>query len=250
MMRRPRRTAAWLIRSGCCLVLALLRDRSGTPAIEFALIAPVMFTILAGSYDVTQIFIAMRQVTSTAQEVVQIGTEQAVQPDQSNALTVAQAKQAMTAIYAMIPRLRSGADTSQYSVTLSAIVFVTDTGCVVGGACTYVGIVRWSVALPSPGQAVTRRPCGPVTQVAPDQQATLTSLPTSGMTTLTSVLVADVSYRYQPLFSGFVTGPITLQRTAFLPPRAGTPSQYVQYKANTSNNPAVCYSAAQAQNAG
>ena len=71
------------------------------------------------------------------------------------------------------------------------------------------------------------------------------------MTTLTSVVVADVSYKYQPLFSGFVTGPITLQRTAFLPPRAGKPSQWVQYdKANASNDPAVCPLAAQVESAG
>lgn len=219
------------------------------PAIEFALIAPVMFTILAGSYDVTQILIAMRQVTSTAQEIVQIATEQAVQPDQSNALTVQQAYQAMTAIYAMIPRLKSGADASQYSVTLSAVVFSANKGCVVGGACTYVAGTAWSVALPQ-GLQVTRR-CDEVQQVTPDQQATISNLPTSGMTTLTSVLVADVSYRYRPLFSGFITGPVTMQSTAFLPPRAGKPEQFVQYdRANASNNPAVCDLAAQAQNAG
>ena len=239
MMRRPGRAAVRLIRDGCRLVPALLHDRSGMPAIEFALIAPVMLTILAGSYDVTQILIAMRQVTSTAQGIVQIATEQAVQPDQSNALTVDQAKQAMTAIYAMIPRLRTGADTSQYSVTLSAVVFVADAGCAVGGACTYTAGTAWSVALPQ-GLQVTRR-CGTITQVASDQQATISNLPTSGMTTLASLLVADVSYKYQPLFGGFITGPVTLQRTAFLPPRTGKPSQWVQYdKANASNTPANC----------
>lgn len=242
MAREPRRAAARLIRGACRLAPALLRDRSGSPAIEFALVAPVMFGILAGSYDITQILIAMRRATSTAQEIAQIATELAVQPDQSNALTVNQAKQAMTAIYAMIPGLKTGTDTSQYSVTLSAIVFVANAGCVVGGKCTYVGTIMWSIALPSPGQPVTRTLCSSVTQVTSDQQATIGNLPTTGMTTLTSVVVADVSYKYQPLFSGFVTGPITLQRTAFLPPRAGKPSQYVQYdQANASNDTAVCH---------
>lgn len=201
-----------------------------------------MFTMLAGSYDITQIFIAMRQVTGTAQAIVQIATEQSVQPDQSNSLTIREAYQAMTAIYAMIPGLKSGAATSQYSVTLSAIVFVASPpGCVAGSNCTYVGSTAWSVALPL-GLPVTRTPCGVVTQVASGQQATASNLPTSGMTTLTSVVVADVSYKYQPLFSGFVTGPITLQRTAFLPPRAGKPTQYVQYdKDHASANPAVCH---------
>lgn len=226
MVRRLRRVAV------------LLSDRSGSPAIEFALIAPVMFTLLAGSYDVTQVFIAMRRVTSTAQEIVQIATEQAVQPDQSNALTVQQAYQAMTAIYAMIPRLRSGADTSPYSVTLSAIVFAANTpSCAAGSTCANVA---WSTAL-SLSATKVRRKCGMVTQVAPTEQATMTNIATLGMTTIKSVVVADVSYTHQPLFSGFVTGPVTLRRTAFLPPRAGDPAQYVQYdKGNVSTNTDIC----------
>ncbi len=251
MTRRTHRATARLSRNWRCLAPALLHDRSGAPALEFALVAPLMLTMLFGSYDVAQVFIAMRRVTSTAQEIVQIATEQAVQPDQSSALTVQQAYQAMTAIYAMIPGLKTGADTSPFSVTLSAVVFVANQGCVVGGTCTYVGTVMWSVALPSPGLSVARTPCGIVTQVTPDQQATINNLATSGMTTLTSVVVADVSYTYTPLFSGFVTGPIKLQRTAFLPPRAGKPTGFVWYdKANAPNDPAVCYLAAQVESAG
>lgn len=141
MAREPRWAAARLIRGACRLAPALLRDRSGSPAIEFALVTPLMFTILAGTYDVTQALIAMRRATSTAQEIVQIATELAVQPDQSNALTVDQAKQAMTAIYAIIPGLKTGTDTSPFSITLSAIVFVANKDCVVGGKCIYAGNV-------------------------------------------------------------------------------------------------------------
>lgn len=210
---------------------ALLRDRSGTPALEFAMVAPVMFSILAGTYDVTQIFIAMRQVTSAAQEIVQIATEQAVQPDQTISLTPQQAYQAQTAIYAIMPRLKSGVDSSQYSVTLSAIVLVPNPpGCVARDGCTYVANTAWSTAL-SLGQKV-RRPCGVVIQVAPSEPSAMNNLPIWGMTTVTSVVVADVSYKYQPLFSGFITGPVTLQRTAFLPPRAGKPIDYVRYDKN------------------
>lgn len=233
-----RGVAARLIHGEGCLMPTLVADQSGSPAIEFALVAPVMFTLLAGSYDVTQIFIAMRQVTSTAQKIVQIATEQAVQPDQSNALTVQQAHQAMTAIYAMMPKLRSGADASPYSVTLSAIVFAANTpGCAAGSACPNVA---WSTALSLSATKVRRR-CRPVTQVKPTEQATMDNIATLGMTTVKSVVVADVSYTYQPLFSGFVTGPVTLRRTAFLPPRAGDPAKYVRYdRSNASANADIC----------
>lgn len=230
---------ASLIRGGCRLALALGRDRSGSPGIEFALIAPLMVSMLAGSYDITQVFLAMRQVTSTAQEIVQIATELSVQPDQTISLTTGQAYQAESAIYAMVPALKSGADTSPYSVTLSAAVLVaTPPGCL-AGACTYAFNVAWSNAMTRGTQV--RRPCGVVTQVAPTQPATMSNLPTSGMTTITSVVIADVSYTYRPLFSSFVTGPVTLQRTAFLPPRAGKPTDYVQYdKSNAGKNTDIC----------
>lgn len=204
------------------------------------MVAPVMFSILAGTYDITQIFIAMRQVISTAQEIVQIATEQAVQPDQTISLTPQQAYQAQTAIYAIMPRLKSGVDSSQYSVTLSAIVLVaTPPSCVKGSGCTYVANTAWSTAL-SLGLKV-RRPCGVVTQVAPTEPATMTNLPIWGMSSVTSVLVADVTYRYQPLFTGFITGPVMFQRTAFLPPRAGKPTDYVKYdRDNVGKNADVC----------
>jgi Flp pilus assembly protein TadG len=223
-----------------CIFGEWLRNISGAPAIEFALLAPVMFVMLTGSYDITQALIAMRQVTSTAQEVVQIATEQSVQPDQTTSLTILQGYQAQTAIYAMIPGLKSGTDTSSFSVTLSGVVYTaTPVGCVSGINCVYVANTAWSNALPQ-GAQVTR-PCGVIGQVASGQPATITTLPTLGMTVLSSIVVADVSYVYVPLFTGFLTGPVTLQRLAFLPPRAGKPTQYVQYdQANAKTNPSVC----------
>lgn len=204
------------------------------------MVAPVMFSILAGTYDITQIFIAMRQVTSTAQEIVQIATEQAVQPDQTISLTPQQAYQAQTAIYAIMPRLKSGVDSSQYSVTLSAIVLVPNPpGCVARDGCTYVANTAWSTAL-SLGQK-RRRSCGVVAQVASTEPATMSNLPIWGMSSVTSVLVVDVTYTYQPLFTSFITGPVTFQRSAFLPPRAGKPTDYVKYdKDNSSRNADVC----------
>ena len=90
---------------------------------EFALIAPVMFILLTGSYDITQLLIARQQVISTAQQIVEIATELSIQPNQTTSLTINQAYQAETAIYALMPRLKSGSDTNKFSVTLSAAVF-------------------------------------------------------------------------------------------------------------------------------
>jgi Flp pilus assembly protein TadG len=223
------------------LIQRIFRSRAGSPAIEFALLAPVMIFLLTGTYDVIQLLIAQRRIVSTAQQIVEIATELSIQPDQSLSLTTAQVYQAETAIYAMIPGLKSGSDTNKFWVTLSAVVYTgTPAGCVSGVNCTYVANTAWSSALPQSATPLTR-PCGIIPQVAATQQSAITNLPTADMTVLTSIVVADVSYTYLPLFTGFVTGPVKLQTTAFLPPRAGTVLQYVQYDlANAKTNPSVC----------
>jgi Flp pilus assembly protein TadG len=221
--------------------VALLRSRRGSPAIEFALVAPVMIVLLTGSYDITQLLIAQNRILSTAQAIVEIATELSIQPDQSMSLTTNQAFQAESVIYAIIPGLKSGSDASQFWVSLSAVVFVAiPAGCTAGVNCTYVAHTAWSTAFAQSTTQVTR-PCGVIAQIAPTQQATIANLPSAGMTALTSMVVADVSYTYRPLFTGFVTGPVVLHRTAFLPPRTGLATQYVQYDlANGATDPFVC----------
>jgi Flp pilus assembly protein TadG len=212
---------------------------------EFALIAPVMFVLLTGSYDITQLLIARQQIISTAQQIVEIATELSIQPDQTSSLTVNQAYQAETAIYALMPRLRSGSDTNKFSVTLSAAVFTaTPSGCPPDNGCSYVARTAWSTMLPLStlsAQTPTTRPCGVISQVAATRPVTINNLPTAGMTTLTSLVIADITYVYQPLFSGFFLGSVTLTRTAFLPPRVGSAAQYVQYDlAHTTTNTSIC----------
>jgi hypothetical protein len=231
---------ASVVRHRLLVIKPLWHARGGAPAIEFALLAPVMAVLLTGSYDVTQLLIAQRQVTTAAQEIAEIATELSVQRDQSTSLTIDQAYQAQTAVYGMMPALKSGRDTNAFSVTLSAVVFIAiPAGCLSGENCTYVGNIAWSVALPQ-GLQVTR-PCGVVAQTKPTQQATINDLPTSGMTSMTSMVVADVSYIYQPLFTRFIGGSITLRRTALMPSRSGKLSKYTLYDiASNGANRSVC----------
>jgi Flp pilus assembly protein TadG len=240
-MRTPRPLLGPAARRRKMTAVDLLRCRAGSPGIEFAIVAPVMFILLTGAYDVTQLLIAQRRVIVTAQEIVEIATELSIQPNQNMTLTPTQAYQAQTAIFALIPGLKNGTDSSHFFVTLSAAVFTaTPAGCVAGVNCTYIANTAWSTPLTQSTTPVTR-PCGVIAQVAPTQQATINNLPTVGMTGLQSIVIADVSYVYQPLFTGFVVGPVTVQRTAFLPPRTGTAAQYVEYDvANAATDPAIC----------
>jgi Flp pilus assembly protein TadG len=226
------------VRGGHGFIQALLRSRSGSPAIEFALIAPVMIILLVGSYDVTQLLVAQTRVVSAAREIVEIATELSIQTDQTMSLTTTQAYQAQSAIYAVMPGLKLGSDKNSFSVTLSAVVFIAaPSGCT--GNC-YIAKIAWSTPFARSTTPIIR-PCGIIPQVAPTEHATIADLPTNGITSLTSMVVADVSYTYQPLFTTFIIGPVTLRQTAFLPPRTGTNLQYVEYDiGNAASNPSVC----------
>ena len=216
---------------------ALRRDRRGSPALEFALILPFMVTLLVGLYDASAALVAMRQVTTASQQVAEIATELGVQPNQTSSLTPTQAYQASTAAFAIMPALRAQVGSSAFSVTLSAVVFTaTPAGCTT--ACVMTANTAWSVPL-SLGKSVVR-PCGVLAQVAPTAAPQLTTLPTAGMTALSSVVVADVSYNFKPMFGRFL-GAFTITRSTFLPPRVGTASQYTQYDtANAATDKAVC----------
>lgn len=218
----------------------LLHDCTGSPALEFALVAPVMLILLGGAYDVTQLLVVKRQLSSAAEQIVQIATELSVLPDQTTSLTVQQVYQAQTAIYAVFPRLRSHTDTSAYSVTLTAAVYTAaPSGCTPGVNCTYTAKVAWSNAL-AMGTHVTRA-CGTIGQVSSSTPPTLSTLPTAGMTSITSLVISDISYQFKPMFAGIFTGAYPLRRTAFLMPRAGDATQYVQYDiANGAANASVC----------
>ncbi len=213
------------------------RDRRGSPALEFAIILPVMVTMLMGVFDASQALIAMRQVTTASQEIAEIATELSVQPDGSTSLTPTQAYQSSTAVFAIMPQLKAQAPSTGFAVTLSAVVFkATPTGCT--SNCVITASTAWSVPL-SLGRAVTR-PCGVLAQVSASTSPSLTTLPTAGMTALSSVVVADVSYTFTPLFGRFF-GSFSIFRSTFLPPRVGTAQQYVEYDtANATTDKSIC----------
>ena len=133
--------------------------RTGSPAIEFALLAPVMIYLLTASYDITQSLIAQCQVTRTAHQIVEIATQLSIKPDMSMSLTTIQAYQAQTAIYALIPGLKLSRDINKFSVTLSVVVFIPSQPVAFPIVnCSFIARTAWSNALPE-GIRITR-PCG------------------------------------------------------------------------------------------
>jgi Flp pilus assembly protein TadG len=230
--------------------VGLLRDARGLVAIEFALVFPAMLVMLMGMYDASAGMIAYRRVTDAAETAAVMATELSVQLSNNGttcfsapctSLTPAQAKQASSAIYGMMPNLYSQAG-AVFSVTMSAISYnVSPKNCVPSGTttCSYTPNVAWSVVLSYGSTSINgvpvNRPCGSPIQVAQTATPTRNTVPTLGMSPLSSILIVDVAYVYNPLFSYVFTGPITFKHSAFLPSRiaVATPTLSNQ-PANTS----------------
>jgi hypothetical protein len=52
--------------------------------------------------------------------------------------------------------------------------------------------------------------------------------------------VVDVYYTFQPMFLKFITGPISMMRSAYFSPRTGTSNAWVQYYPVTNDTTVLC----------
>jgi Flp pilus assembly protein TadG len=242
-----------------------LRDGTGVAALEFGLCAPLLSLFVMALVDIAKGLILWEQVNNTARAIALSATTIAIQPDLSSSLTVAQAQQAMSAIYAEMPWLRSGIEQGKRSVTLSAITFVpSPASCVptASDTCgTWSPAIAWSVAYQGGYNSGTAqydsffqanqltRSCqtAPV-QVSPSATANspLTVVRTLNVTQPEPILVADVHYQYKPLFYKFVTGKLDFWSSSYYPSRSinttATPAyQYTKYDiANQANGAGKC----------
>ena len=236
---------------------AALTDRRGVAAIEFALIAPILTTLLIGVVDISRALTLQQEVYNAAHTIPTSASSLAVQPDKSTSLTVTQVQQALSGIYAEIPALRSGIASEQRSVTLTSVNFQQVVPTCVPSAtntCAYVPYAKWSVSYvdgpglptggPNPFTQVSRCPATatPLRQVMPNVYipGDLTSLPTANVTTPDPILVADVHYQYTPLFFNFFTGPIDFWACGLWPVRSVNPAAAPQNRtprANLANAP-------------
>ena len=199
------------------------RSRRGVVALEFALVVPVLVAVAVGVFDLANGFIVWRRLTQAAQSVDEIATAMAVQFDGSNNLTRDQATTASTAAFAIMPNL-ANTPASSFGVTMSTVVFsATHNNCM--SNCSYVANTAWSVTLQ--GTQPTRA-CGTLKAVSDTQPPSLSTLPTDVFGP-TSLLVVDMSFRFEPAFIVYFTGPFTLMRSAYLPPRAGTLAQWIRF---------------------
>ena len=149
-----------------------------------------------------------RRAAGSIAEMASTAAAEAASP---NTLTSTQAWQSTTAAFALFPDWARSAGNNTFSITLSSINFSA-----AGGG--YQPKVAWSVAN---ALGISRlRPCGSPAVVSNNITPTTGSL-SAGDVGVTSLLVADVSYTFQPMFLGFVLVTIPMTQSASVSPRIG-----------------------------
>jgi len=161
-------------------VRRLGRDARGVAASEFALLLPVMVTMLMGTVEVGNVFVLDRKVTSAVQTAADL---------------VAQADQV------------TQADVTDILTAVDLIIRPFDT--------TNLGTVVYSVVMDNNGNTSIdwSRTAG---AGAPAPSATV---PGGLLKPGSSVIVAAINYQYTPLFGSGVVGSISISDTAYLRPR-------------------------------
>lgn len=210
----------------------------GVAALEFALVAPVMITMMIGVYDIAHAMTVQQEVYNATHSILISASSLAVQADKSTSLTVTQVQQTLSTVFAAIPGRRNGTLPGTASVTLTSVNFVlANSSCTPTAStpCSYVPVVAWSVAYADPSgryasgintfQAVVR-PCMTLNQTTPAAgvQGDLTSVRTKGVTNPDPMLIVDTHYQYTPLFFRFVTGPVDFWSSGYWPIRSFDPN--------------------------
>jgi len=160
----------------------LRRDRRGVSAVEFAILLPVMVTLFLGSVEATQGIAADRKVELTAHTLADLST----QYTDINDVAMANILAAGSAILAPYPITSLQEVVSEIAINSQG-----------------VGTVVWSNTLGGTALSV----------------GATVSVPTALAVPNTYLVLAQVTYSYNPAYGYVMTGPITLSDQSFMRPR-------------------------------
>ena len=161
------------------------RSQSGVAAIEFALIIPVMLTTFFGVSEIANYILAARKVSNVASSAADLVAQDTV-------LNTSEINDIMGALNVILHPF----DTSNATIRITSVVADENTGQTK---------VHWSDA----------RNTAPRT---PGSSVTIPNILTNGQ----SVIMAEVTFRYQTLFGEYLTDGMTVTDTFYLKPRRST----------------------------
>jgi Flp pilus assembly protein TadG len=101
-------------------------DRRSTAAMEFAITAPVLVTIILGAYEICNATIIYEEVQNAAHSIPASASNLAVYQNDTGAtaLTYQQIQLTASEIWAQIPELRTGLQNGAVSVTITSVTFI------------------------------------------------------------------------------------------------------------------------------
>ena len=161
---------------------ALARDTHGVSAVEFALILPVMITMYIGAVEFSHALTVDRRVTAVASAA----SDLVAQTEDVSANSLQDIFTAATSI--MLPY-----SSAPISIVLTSVEADSNNDTTVGWSCAHSG--------------------------TPHASGSAYALPTGLTQPFSSVIVAEVSYAYQPPIGHYMTGGINMTETFYLRPR-------------------------------
>ncbi|HEY4115641.1 MAG TPA: TadE/TadG family type IV pilus assembly protein [Rhizomicrobium sp.] len=161
-----------------------IRKTEGLAAIEFAFLAPLMIILFFGTVELCNALICRQKVTTVAASASDLVA-------QDSSITGSQVSDIFSALNSIIyPYPSSG-----------AAIIITSIKNDPNHAGQYV--VDWSVAQ----------------NATPRSQGANMSVPSGLITSSGSVILAEITYTYTPVTTGFFTGPITMSDSFYSRPR-------------------------------
>lgn len=174
---------AYLPKDNRLLPWSFAQSEEGTSAIEFALLLPVFITLYLGTMETSDLLIADRKVTTLASTVGDLVAQDTVITDDE----IGDVFEAATAVLAPY-------DANNVTIVVSSVV----------GDANGVGRVAWSDGFNAPPRAIDSTP----------------NLPPNLIQAGSSIILTEVSYRYESLTSAWMTDAgFTLADAFYLRPR-------------------------------
>ena len=190
------------------LASRFFRSQKAVAAVEFALIFPVMATMMLGTIEISHYLLYLKRVNNLAGNV-------GLLVSQSKTFTPNDAHFVWDAAIALFPEVLDQANSrgmawwDVVNPSISSVVFRQKAAC--AGSCGYDAYVSWTVGRPN-------RACGKLTPTATGAGSSLTGLPEALYGT-SSVIAVTTQVNYQPLISNPFTSTITLSATSYNVPR-------------------------------